>query len=228
VRYAVLAREIKADLFSVGVEFKSTTNYQPERWRETIQLVRQVYRGPLTYSANWDEVEDVPFWDDLDLIGVNAFWPLALKPGDGMNAMAEQTRDIADRLESLFVEWQRPVVFTEFGVKSAKDAALAPWEWPEHCGGLVYDEGYQAAGYAAMFEAVMPKPWFAGLFIWKYISDPWDETQEEQTGFSPRQKSAAAVLSSWYHADWAGPACHPTLCESLYDGALDWGVLDVY
>jgi hypothetical protein len=202
LRFAALAEETDADLFSIGVEFKSTTNAYPERWRRTIARIREHYSGPLTYSANWDEVEYVEFWDDLDFIGINGFWPLATKPGDGFQTMKNRAQVIAGELEAIALYWQKPILFTEFGVKSASDSALAPWEWPEHCEDLVYDEDYQAAAYHAMFEVMSNKPWFEGLFIWKYISDPYDETQETKSGFSPRDKRAEEVLHRWYTRCW--------------------------
>jgi hypothetical protein len=202
LRFAALAEELDADLFSIGVEFKSTTNAYPERWRRIVDRIRDLYSGPLTYSANWDEVEFVEFWDDLDFIGINGFWPLATKPGDGFQVMKARAETIARELEAMALFWQKPILFTEFGVKSATDSALAPWEWPEHCEDLVYDEDYQAAAYHAMFEVMSAKPWFEGLFIWKYISDPFDETQEAVAGFSPRNKRAEEVLFNWYTKCW--------------------------
>ncbi len=204
-RWAVLAENIQADLFSIGVEFKSTTNCWEDRWRKTIDRIRGLYSGAITYSANWDEVAYVPFWDALDLIGINAFWPLATNPGDRFEQMCNQAVGIAKMLEGLSVIWDKPILFTEFGVKSARDAALAPWEWPEHCADLIYDEQYQAEAYEAVFEAVAGEPWFAGLFIWKYFSDPYDETQEQPIGFSPRAKAAEAVLSKWFSTPWRDP-----------------------
>lgn len=202
VRWASVAEEIGADLFSVGVEFKSTTNSHQERWRQTIALARAHYSGPITYSANWDEVEYVEFWDALDLIGINAFWPLASKPGDGFEKMREKAEKVARELEGLAFHWNRRVLFTEFGVKSATDSVLAPWEWPEHCESLKYDEQYQAEAFQAVLEAAADEWWFEGLFIWKYFSDPYDETQEVRTGFSPRGKTAQSVLEKWFELSW--------------------------
>lgn len=204
VRWAKIAAETKAEMFSIGVEFKSTTNSRRHRWRQLIDRVRSVYSGSITYSANWDEFEDVEFWDALDLIGINAFWPLARKPGDGYPEMEKQARDIASFLEGFALLWNRPVVFTEFGIKTATDSALAPWEWPENCHELRYDEGYQAAAYQAVFDALATRPWFEGLFIWKYFSDPYDETQEERTGFSPRAKLAETTIYEWFRKSWGG------------------------
>jgi hypothetical protein len=206
LRFAKLAAEIDADLFSIGVEFASSTNDRSDRWRELIGEVRSIFPGPLTYSANWDEVEWVPFWDALDLIGVNAFWPLAAEPGERHEAMLIAARAVAGELSGLALHFDRPVVFTEFGVKSATDSALAPWEWPEHCGSLADDEAYQAEAYEAVLEAFASRPWFGGLFIWKYFSDPWDETQEPRAGFGVRGKAAEEVLARWYGVDWDGAA----------------------
>ena len=90
------------------------------------------------------------------------------------------------------------MLFTVVGDKSASDSALAPWEWPENCSRLVYDEEYQADAYQAIFEAIVDEPWFEGMFIWKYYSDPYDETQETITGFSPKNKLAEDVLVMWF------------------------------
>ncbi|MFK7991793.1 MAG: hypothetical protein AB8I08_37595, partial [Sandaracinaceae bacterium] len=65
-----------ADAFSLGVECKSWSGRFGRFWQALIQDVRAIFDGYLTYSANWDEAEDVLFWDQLDLIGINAFYPL--------------------------------------------------------------------------------------------------------------------------------------------------------
>ena len=202
LRFARLAEELDADLFSIGVEFKSSSNYHDARWRNVIQRIRTVYSGPLTYSANWDEIDQVEFWDALDLIGINAFWPLVDKPGDAIDTMLRKTREIAGNLESMAVAWNRPVLFTEMGIKSTSDAALAPWEWPENVTDQQYNEPYQAAAYQAIFEEIAHRPWFAGLFVWKYFADPYDTTQEAPEGFSPRGKQAERVLCRWFERSW--------------------------
>ena len=46
-------------------------------WRQLIHDVRQVYDGPVTYAAHWDkEFSRIAFWDALDVIGINAYFPL--------------------------------------------------------------------------------------------------------------------------------------------------------
>src|SRR4051812_13322798 len=66
------------DVFVVGSEFVSAEP-KLEEWTRTIQSVRKVFHGRLTYSSNWDHYRQVPFWDQLDLIGMNSYWKFGEK-----------------------------------------------------------------------------------------------------------------------------------------------------
>jgi len=48
-------------------------------WRQLITDVRTVYGGPLSYAANFDQVQEVGFWDALDVVGATAYFPLSLR-----------------------------------------------------------------------------------------------------------------------------------------------------
>ncbi len=48
-------------------------------WRDLIADVRTVYGGPLSYAANFDQVQEVGFWDALDVIGATAYFSLSLR-----------------------------------------------------------------------------------------------------------------------------------------------------
>jgi hypothetical protein len=39
--------------------------------------IRKIYTGKLTYAANWDDFDKVPFWKELDYIGIDAYFPLS-------------------------------------------------------------------------------------------------------------------------------------------------------
>ena len=73
LHYASLAEACGAQEFSVGSELGSM-QVDAERWRSLIATVRANYRGRLLYSANWDDYESVPFWRDLDAIGVTGYY----------------------------------------------------------------------------------------------------------------------------------------------------------
>jgi hypothetical protein len=51
--------------------------------------LRGIYTGSITYSANWDDVESTVVLGELDVIGVNAFYPLADKDGASFDALLE-------------------------------------------------------------------------------------------------------------------------------------------
>ena len=52
----------------------------PDDWRRLISKFRELCPGPLTYAVNWwGDYDVVEFWDELDYIGINAFFPLTLE-----------------------------------------------------------------------------------------------------------------------------------------------------
>ena len=75
VMIARIAEEYKADILCIGTEYRHSLKYDSS-WREVIDAVRQVYKGKITYAANWDTYNKVTFWDALDYIGIQAYFPL--------------------------------------------------------------------------------------------------------------------------------------------------------
>ena len=74
--HAELAARIQADIFCVGTELSKLSVYDAE-WRRIIRDVRKIYKGPLTYAAvQGPEFENLRFWDALDYIGLNNYYPL--------------------------------------------------------------------------------------------------------------------------------------------------------
>ncbi|MCY3738829.1 MAG: hypothetical protein OXG13_20685 [Gemmatimonadaceae bacterium] len=203
LHYARIAAEEGVEIFCVGVELTRVARERPEDWRRLIARVREAYPGPLTYAANWwEEYDRVEFWDALDYIGVNAFFPLTEPPDPGLeqpDPTLEQLRAgavrVADEIEALHQLTGRPVLLTEIGYKSVRGASLRPWEWtrrPEP--DLSMEE--QALCYQAVLEAFWPRPWFHGMYWWKWHSDL--RGGEEQGGFTPHGKPAERVLTEWY------------------------------
>jgi len=202
--WAQLAAEAGVDAFSIGVECKSWSSRFGGYWRSLIGDVRARFDGLLTYSANWDEVEGVVFWDALDLIGVNAFYPLATH---GRASYAEYVAGAIrarDAIGAVARSLDMPVVFVEVGYTTRADAAVEPWLWPDDMTQVVIDEHEQARALSALFEAFLPEPWFAGFFVWRYYASLDDISQEDAWGFSPHGKPAEQVLDFVFHQRWGG------------------------
>ncbi|MBL7825490.1 MAG: hypothetical protein JNJ57_02590, partial [Saprospiraceae bacterium] len=76
LRFARLADSVKADMFCIGTEFNTSIGKRPQFWFNLISKVKTAYHGKLTYSANWDDWDKVPFWNELDYIGLGGYFPL--------------------------------------------------------------------------------------------------------------------------------------------------------
>ncbi|HVJ18595.1 MAG TPA: hypothetical protein VM686_24410 [Polyangiaceae bacterium] len=208
--WAKVAEEARADLFSAGVELRSwvTTTRAPS-FVEVIHAVREVYTGPVTYAGNWDDVEDTVILGELDLIGVNAFFPLTDKEGADLQTLLGGGREVAKKMRALSELWDKPVFFSEYGYTTRRDPALRPWEWPEHLTNVVVDENAQADAYRGLLAPMIDEPWFAGAFVWRAYSDPDDVSQEAEWGFNPRGKQAELALRDAYAAWWAADGPRP-------------------
>jgi hypothetical protein len=210
------AQTFGADGFSIGVECKSWSGRFGGYWTELITEVRASFRGALTYSANWDEVEGVLFWDQLDWIGVNAFYPLASKPGASDRAYAENAERALDALLGFAAVVGKPSVLVEVGYTSRPNAAVEPWLWPDGMHAAPVDEREQARALRAITEAAAARPGVLGLFIWRYYADLDDVSQEAAWGFSPHAKLAEAVLERIFGQRWAAdPATESTPASPL-------------
>jgi hypothetical protein len=205
--WAEVGAETGADMFSVGVELRSwaTTAHAPSLER-VIEDVRRVYKGVVTYSANWDDVDDTVVLGDVDVIGINAFYPLADDNGASDAKLLEGGARVRDKVHALAERWQRPVVFTEIGYTTRPDPAVRPWEWPDSMSHVTLDEAAQAAAYRGLVAPLLDERDFAGFFVWRVYADPDDVSQEAPWGFSPRGKLAELVVRDAFAARWA---CDP-------------------
>lgn len=167
VQLARVAAEGKADAFVIGTELKLTV-MRPE-WRTIIRAVRAVYSGPLLYVAhNVEGAERVPFWGELDAVGVSLYPPLG---GDddrsGRQAVIAQ---VASRLDALAARYNKPVIVGEVGLRSAAGAAAMPWESPEERAAEP-DPLLQADVLDAWLQA-LERPSVRGVLIWRWLTDP--------------------------------------------------------
>lgn len=201
--WARVAAEAGADALSLGVECKSWSGRFGGYWTRLIAEVRAIFPGLLTYSANWDEAEDVLFWDQLDLIGINAFYPLADHPSASDEEYAQGAEAVVGKVRELAEVLEMPVLFVEIGYTTRTDAAVEPWLWPDDMADVNVDEREQARALDAMFHAFLDEEWFVGFFLWRYYAYLDDVSQEAIWGFSPHAKMAEGVLRGAFAARWA-------------------------
>jgi hypothetical protein len=195
VHYAALAEELALPLLVVGVELRATTAAQPQRWREVIRAARDVYSGPITYAANWDEAEHVTFWDALDYVGVQMWAPLAPEVGATRDELERNARANLAQYVRLAESVGRPLLLTEVGFRANADAAVRPWTWPtrgDDVAATARDHAAQADAYCAIVRTFGRSPHVAGMYWWKWFSNA--ERDDGPRGFSPRGRPALSVL----------------------------------
>jgi hypothetical protein len=208
--WARVAAQSGVDLLAVGVELRTfvTARHAPA-FQSIIKKVRGVYSGPLTYAANWDDAQDTVIWGDLDVIGLNAFFPLAHKENDSPADLLRESTRIAAEIARLAQAWHKPVLFTEIGYTTRPSPALRPWEWPDGMKNVTVDQKAQAEAYRALIAPFLDQPWFKGFFVWRWYADADDMSQEAEWGFSPFGKQAELVVRDAFAAHWAADGDAP-------------------
>lgn len=195
--YADMAETEGAGILVIGVELRSTERRLSHRWRVLIAEVRSRFRGKLTYGANWDDLDAVPWWDALDYIGVQFYPPLTSEARSGGEELRSRLSSELDSVDAIARRYDKPVLLTEVGYRSADDALIQPHAWPERAGPVRFDPNAQATGYRVLLETVRDRRWIEGLYWWKWFTDP-TTSEEGRTGFSPRGKPAESVLRAAY------------------------------
>ncbi|MEO0074298.1 MAG: hypothetical protein ABIK43_06570, partial [candidate division WOR-3 bacterium] len=220
-RYARLAQEETCELFSIGYALDSAADEPEEvtQWLGIIDTVRKLYTGRLTYAADWRTYRQIGFWDAVDYIGINAYFPLEDDTQSVSESVTFYSRIWEQRwipqiqafLDSLGTA-RLPVVFTEIGYRSIRGCAGMPWD---DTSAGAFDGWEQRCCYVAALHSLLGKPWFAGWF-WREWLTSNSRTISAQ-GYDFRSKPAQEVLRRWNSsiATHRG-ACLPAWADYIY------------
>ncbi len=195
--YALLAEIHEIDLLCVGVEFAKATLAHEDQWRAIFDSVRGLYQGQMTYAANWgDEFEKVQFWDALDFIGLNCYYPLSNNSEASKAELSSNFEKVKTKIEKVHNKFQKPVVFTEIGFRSID----APWIHPHAEGNDSYNETHQDRCYQVVMEGVENEDWYGGILWWKFPSYlRYGGTKN--TSYTPNNKLAEKTIRQWFSRD---------------------------
>ena len=190
---ARFAERIGAEIFALGVELELTTQ-RPE-WRELISELRGVYSGQLTYAANWDRLDRVPFWNELDLIGVHAYFPLS---GDREPRLDDLERGWDRAFAELAAvsarHGDKPVLFAEIGYNRALTAAAEPWRYEMEDSAPT--RRLRSDLMRLAIRRIEREPLVRGMFWWKWIPGP----NRHDRDFSMKDPEARQVLAELWGA----------------------------
>lgn len=214
VHYAKLAREELIDgatpadaarsIFGIGLEYRVAVKGFPDRWRSIARAARAAFGGSITYSANWDDYDQITWWDAVDVIGIGAYFEIlrdgradtdttGTRPPGSAAELMRGWLPVRDALAAFSARFDRPILFTEAGYTTFADTGWLPWKWQNDQRPL--DPSQQAACYRAMLQTFTDLIWWRGVCFWKFVTDPgavppWD--------YSPQGREAEKVLrASW-------------------------------
>lgn len=193
--YAEIAAKTGVEAFCIGTELKRTIK-QENSWREVIRNLRTILPSPLTYAANfYEEYTQVKFWDDLDYIGVNAYFPLTNKVNSSVETLKQAWIDkrYVATLEELSLKFDRRVIFTEIGYRSVDGANIKPWEYTDS---PVLNLNEQANCYSAALQTFDSLGWFNGMLWWAWDPNP-DLGGPDDKNYTPYKKPAAEILKAY-------------------------------
>ncbi|WP_299361608.1 glycoside hydrolase [Winogradskyella sp.] len=196
LEYAELAQQTKAEILCIGTELELFVKYRPEYWTKLIKEIRDKYKGKLTYAANWDEFRRTPFWDQLDFIGVDAYFPVSEEQSPTFETCLEGWKVHKPVIAKLSQEYQKPILFTEYGYRSVDYAGKQPWVSDRSMGEVNLEA--QVNTTKALYETFWNEKWFAGGFIWKWFIEHDKVGGEDNPMFTPQNKPVEEIIRNYY------------------------------
>ncbi|MBB5283650.1 hypothetical protein HNQ92_001776 [Rhabdobacter roseus] len=188
--FARVADSTEVEIYCIATEMQRFVARRPAFWQRIIPEIRAIYHGKLTYAENWDAYQEVPFWHELDFIGVDAYFPLSEQRSPSGQALKKGWQKPLRALEAYAAHQQKPILFTEFGYLSTDYAARRPWETDRS---QPANEDLQAQAYRVFFDEVWRQDWMAGGFVWKWFPE-LARGQKARDPYSPQHKPAEQVL----------------------------------
>jgi len=194
--YAKLAQETNAEIYCIGTELEEFVKNRPEFWKGLIVKIREVYKGKLTYASNWDEYRRTPFWEALDYIGVDAYFPLSEERLPSKGLMQKGWQKWKTKLAEVAERNDRPILFTEFGYRSMDYTAKKPWLVDRNQ--MDVNLTAQADALQVLFDEFWKEDWFSGGFVWKWFIHHKRVGGSGDNRFTPQNKPAEDIIRMHY------------------------------
>lgn len=194
--YANMAAEENVELFCLGTELYGFANERTEFWEQLIIKIRKVYTGKLTYAENWDKVGKITFWDQLDYIGVDAYFPLSNGKSPNIEELRASWKPHKSQLKELSEKYDRKIMFTEYGYRNTDFATKQPWDSSRK--EISVNNDLQSNALMALYQEFWREDWFSGGFLWKWFHDHDEAGGIENNQFTPQNKPALQVVKGFY------------------------------
>ena len=195
---AHLCDSLDADLFCFSTEYKMVVRNRPQFFIGLIEKIKEIYSGPLTYAANWDNYDFVPFWKDLDYIGIDAYFPLSESQTPTSEDLEKEWQGLMDSLEKYAAAQGKKVLFTEYGYRSCNYATRGHWLTATN--EIVNLEAQQNA-YRALYRSCWNRDFMVGGFLWKWFALDDKTGGKNDANYTPQNKPAEVEIRKAYQRD---------------------------
>jgi hypothetical protein len=194
--FVKLGAEENVEMICMGTEYKKAVNKRPAFWAKLATDIRKIYKGKLTYCANWDDYTDVKFWKSLDYVGLSGYFPLSQAKTPSVSALEKSWKPIKEQLKAFSNKQEKPILFTEYGYRSMDQAAWRSWEMENQERPI--NNLAQAHAYEALYKTFWNENWFAGGFAWKWYSSFRRMDSKNNHDWTPQNKKAQEVMKVYY------------------------------
>jgi len=215
--FADIAERCGIEAYLIGAEYFGTEG-QNKGWSETIDVVKDIYSGPVSYEFTpksiLNDLNTLEWFNKLDFLSHSIYPPARqknktstlLENPDAINqseqpleAMIEHLKPQLDVMKAIMERFgNKPILFTEIGCRSARGVSMKPddYRWKSK-----YDGMEQANYMEAVFRTFTQLENWLGLLWWK-----WDETQDRphyttdptgNQGFTIQGKPAEDIFKVW-------------------------------
>lgn len=215
-----------------GESFPTCSGRRDCEWRHVIHAIQSPeyanyakhtqqpggnYTGKLIYAASWrgssegataPEFENITWWDAVDIIGVDAYFPLSQNNADlavgQLQASWQGQRpcgskdpnvcpgNIVSRLAAVASKYGRSVIFTAAGYGSTPGANSGP-PIPSSANLANHDQPEQLADMQALLETFTGEAWWAGAF---WNGDEPIAPRNSQPGWASNSNWAGDTLAT--------------------------------
>ncbi|GAB5419325.1 MAG: hypothetical protein Crog4KO_27540 [Crocinitomicaceae bacterium] len=194
IRLARLSDSLDVEMLSLGTEIEEIPKIDSIYWQTLIDTVRKEFNGKITFCANFDAYKDYPFWEQMDYIGIDAYFSIDNSKNADLGQCREGWKPIAEEIQRFAKGLNKQVLFTEFGYMSVDHCAHRPFEQQSGNVNLVA----QANAYRAVFDTFWHQSWFAGGFSWRWYFNHTEVESYDNPFYSPQHKPAANIIAKYY------------------------------
>ncbi len=196
LEYASLAAQEDVAIFCIGTELEQFVKNRPQFWEQLIVAIKEIYKGQLTYAANWDEYKRTPFWKDLDFIGIDAYFPVCEDQTPTVDCAIEGWQKWKEEMSAFAKAQERKIVFTEYGYRSVDYTGKEPWKADRSM--TEVNLIGQVNTTQALYESIWNEEWMAGGFLWKWFINHEQSGGVENNQFTPQNKPVEETIKFYY------------------------------